>query len=415
MSAAAQDEIDSLRARVAALEQLLEVHERTTVEQAERLEQALRDVEAERARLQELIRNSPAVMAVYHGPEDVITAVNPAWERIVGKAGVVGKPFREAFPEFAESGLFELLEAVRRTGEPYVGTEVRVPLERRDGVVEDTCWNFVWQPLRSADGAVEDILVHAVEVTEQVRARDEVEARSEEMARLARSLARSNRELEQFAYIAAHDLKSPLRGIANLSEWIEEDLAGAMNPTTQRQMELLRGRVHRMEELIDGIREYTRAGSEGADAEEVDTADLVGELGRILVLPDESALEVSADLPTLRTHRSALRQVFFHLLDNARKHGSPAEGGVRIRVEARREGSLWEFRIEDNGPGIPPQYRAKAWTIFQTLRRRDHFEGAGIGLPLVRKIVEQHGGSVGIETAPEGGTIVRFTWAARTR
>jgi light-regulated signal transduction histidine kinase (bacteriophytochrome) len=248
-----------------------------------------------------------------------------------------------------------------------------------------------------------------------VRARDEVEARSEEMARLARSLARSNRELEQFAYIAAHDLKSPLRGIANLSEWIEEDLAGAMNPTTQRQMELLRGRVHRMEELIDGIRDYTRAGSEGTDAEEVDTAALVREVGGILELPGDADLQVTADMPVVRTNRAALRQVFLHLLDNARIHGRPAEGAVRIRVEARREGAFWEFRIEDNGPGIPPEYREKAWTIFQTLRRRDHFEGAGIGLPLVKKIVEQHGGSVGIETASEGGTIVRFTWAERTR
>lgn len=416
MSTAARGEVASLRAQIAALEQQLEAHERTTIEQSERLEQLLRDVEAERHRLDELVQNAPAVMGVYHGPDNVIATVNPAWERTVGKPGVLGKPLQEAFPEFAEAGLFELLERVRRTGEPYVGKEVRVPIDRRgDGVLDDTCWNFVWQPLRTVDGVVEDILVHAVEVTEQVRARAEVEAHAEETARLNSSLARSNRELEQFAYVAAHDLKSPLRGIANLSEWIEEDLTEAMTPQTRRQMELLRGRVHRMEALIDGIRAYVHAGGVGARAEEVDTGALIRETAEQAVHPRHFELVIDANLPVLRADPAALRLVFLHLLDNARTHGRPTEGTLRVQVDARRDGTHWEFRLSDNGPGIAPEYREKAWTLFQTLRRRDEVEATGIGLPLVKKLVEQRGGAVAIEAPPQGGTSVVFTWPAEER
>jgi PAS domain S-box-containing protein len=144
--------------------------------EAER-EQLLREVAEERRLLAEVFENAPAVMALYSGPDHVVTMVNPTWERSVGKPGAVGRTFREVFPEFAESGLFEALDRVYETGEPLVDPEVCVPLERwESGVPEETYWNLVWLPLPPREDGACDILVHAVETTAQVRARRQVQA-----------------------------------------------------------------------------------------------------------------------------------------------------------------------------------------------------------------------------------------------
>ena len=148
--------------------------ETRAVEERERL---LKEVAGERRLLREVFENAPAVMALYSGPEHVVTLVNPTWERSVGKAGAVGKTFREVFPEFAPTGLYERLEEVYRTGEPFGDPEVCVPLERwGSGVPEETFWNLVWLPLAPREDGTRDVLVHAVETTQQVRARRRVQA-----------------------------------------------------------------------------------------------------------------------------------------------------------------------------------------------------------------------------------------------
>ena len=130
----------------------------------------------------------------------------------------MGKRARDVFPEIEAQGLTRLQDEVFRTGEPFVGNEMRVVLQGVDGATSlERYFNFVYQPLRDAAGAIYGILIHAVEVTDQVRARQEVEHKVEELRRLSRELERSNHELDQFAYVASHDLKAPLRGIANLA------------------------------------------------------------------------------------------------------------------------------------------------------------------------------------------------------
>jgi PAS domain S-box-containing protein len=148
--------------------------ETRAVEERERL---LKEVAGERRLLQEVFENAPAVMALFSGPEHTITLVNPTWERTVGKAGAVGRTFREVFPEFAPTGLYERLDHVYRTGEPYGDPELCVPLERwGSGVAVETFWNLVWLPLAPREDGTRDVLVHAVETTQQVRARRKVQA-----------------------------------------------------------------------------------------------------------------------------------------------------------------------------------------------------------------------------------------------
>ncbi|MEO7457620.1 MAG: PAS domain-containing protein, partial [Gemmatimonadaceae bacterium] len=226
-------------------------------------------VELERNRLSEVFEQSPALIAVTRGSAHTFATANPPFRQVVGGGRqFTGLTVREALPELDGQGFYELLDDVYASRETFVGREILARFDRNgDGRVNDGYFNFVYQPLDDADDDARGILIHAVEVTEQVLARKDVEAKADELLRLAHALEQSNRELDQFAYVASHDLKAPLRGIANLTQWIEEDLGDRVTGESSQHMQLLKGRVHRMESLIDGILTYSRAGRVRATAE----------------------------------------------------------------------------------------------------------------------------------------------------
>ena len=222
---------------------------------------------------------------------------------------------------------------------------------------------------------------------------------------------RSNEELDQFAYVASHDLKAPLRGIANLATWLEEDLGGTITPEGREHMALLRGRVQRMEALIDGILLYSRAGRVGAGAEPVDVGALLREIVELLAPPADVAIVIGREFPVLETERVPLQQVLLNLISNAIKYNRRA--GSEIRVDAVMTDGTWTFSVADNGPGIAPEFHERIFGIFQTLEARDKVEGTGIGLSVVKKIVEARGGRVTIESEVGTGATFRFTWPER--
>jgi nitrogen-specific signal transduction histidine kinase len=428
--------------RIAALEQLLEVHEQTSLEQSMRLEQALRardellareraateqlltvaaardralaEAKAERERLYEVFMQAPAAISVLEGPDHIFTVINPLYDRLVGSRNLLGKPIRAAMPELEGQGLFDLLDRVYSTGAPFAASEMLVKLDRGgDGGPEDVYVDFVYQPMKNADGTTYGILVHAVDTTDGVRARQQVEQKAEELSRLTEELGRSNRELDQFAYVASHDLKAPLRGIANLTDWLEEDLGDRVTGDSREHMKLLKGRVHRMEGLIDGILAYSRAGRVREKPEAVDVAVLIAETIELLAPPAETTIVVSPGMPVLHTERVPLQQVFMNLIGNAVKHNQ--KPGARIDVGVTPREGCFEFSIADNGAGIPPQYHEKVWQIFQTLSPRDKVEGTGIGLSVVRKIVEGRGGRTWLESPPGRGATFFFSWPEHVR
>jgi len=235
-----------------------------------------------------------------------------------------------------------------------------------------------------------------------------VEQKAEELSRLARALEVSNRELDQFAYAASHDLKAPLRGIANLSQWIEDDLADRFTDEARENMRLLRGRVHRMEGLIDGILQYSRAGRVQERTERVDVGRLVEEVVDLLAPPPEVVFQVGPGLPVLETERLPLQQVLMNLIGNAVKYARVAE--PRVEVAAEDRGDAWELRVSDNGPGIAPEYHDRIFGIFQTLQSRDEVEGTGIGLSIVKKVVESRGGRVWVESEEGAGATFHVLW-----
>lgn len=221
-------------------------------------------------------------------------------------------------------------------------------------------------------------------------------------------LQRSNAELDQFAYVVSHDLKAPLRAIANLSQWIEEDAGESLDAENRRQMELLRGRVHRMEALINGILEYSRIGRVAVEPEEVDTGALLAEVVDSLAIPPGFTVSIGEEMPRLIAPRVRLGQVFANLIGNAVKYNDKVEG--RVTISAAERGDFHLFAVVDNGPGIAPQFHEKIFQIFQTLQSRDSFESTGVGLTLVKKIVEEQGGEIRVDSAEGKGATFRFTW-----
>ena len=219
---------------------------------------------------------------------------------------------------------------------------------------------------------------------------------------------RSNEELDQFAYVASHDLKAPLRGISNLATWLEEDLGPAITPTAREHMTLLRGRVQRMEALIDGILQYSRAGRIRTEPEHIDVGALLREIVELLDPPPDVTIQLASQFPVLQTDRVPLQQVFLNLIGNAIKYTRRA--GATIRVGATDVDGTWEFSVADNGPGIAAEYHDRIFGIFQTLEARDKIEGTGIGLSVVKKIVEARGGRVTLASDTGTGATFTFTW-----
>ncbi|MFT3840705.1 MAG: ATP-binding protein [Myxococcaceae bacterium] len=230
------------------------------------------------------------------------------------------------------------------------------------------------------------------------------------------AMERSNKDLEQFAYMASHDLKAPLRGIAHLAVWIREDLGDGIPTGVAENLELLQGRVERMEALINSLLAYARAGRAPRIVEQVDTRALLTETVDLLSLGEGAAqVEISDRMPVMWTPRAPLQQVWMNLLSNAFKHGKRGERESKVECAATDLGEHWCFSVRDHGPGIPNRYHDRAFALFQTLSPRDRVEGAGIGLAIVKKLVEAEGGKVWIEGEPDTGAKLCFTWPKRAR
>lgn len=253
-------------------------------------------------------------------------------------------------------------------------------------------------------GSFQHVLASIVDISQ--RKRDE-----ETLENYAGELERSNTELDRFAYVASHDLKAPLRGIDNLAQWIEEDIGETLPEASRKHLSQLKTRVHRMNSLLDDLLHYSRAGRVTGELEFVDTRALVEGIVELLAPPEGFRIRISDQLPSITTYRIPLEQCLRNLINNAIKHHDRPDGTITIRGEFH--GGETVFVVEDDGPGIEPEFHERIFEMFQTLNPRDEREGSGMGLAIVKKIVDFHGGRIGVESAPGSGARIRFTWPAR--
>ena len=220
-------------------------------------------------------------------------------------------------------------------------------------------------------------------------------------------LVHKNKELNDFAYIVSHDLKAPLRAIGSLADWIASDYADKFDADGKEQMSLLKGRVVRMHNLIEGILQYSRIGRINEKRQKVDTAKLVPEVVDSIAPPEEISITVVDELPEITFDKTRIIQVFQNLISNAVKYMDKDIGVVK--VGCKFEEDYWKFHVADNGPGIDENYYEKVFQIFQTLNPRDEVESTGVGLSVVQKIVETNGGKVWVESEVGFGSIFYFT------
>jgi predicted ATPase/signal transduction histidine kinase len=221
------------------------------------------------------------------------------------------------------------------------------------------------------------------------------------------SLNSANEELNHFAYVVSHDLKAPLRAINQLSGWICEDYADALDDNGREQMALLRDRARRMHDMIDGILQYSRVGRLAEPEERIDCAQLLADVISLIAPPEHIEIHVQADLPVIVGERLRLFQVFQNLLDNAIKYNDKDKG--IISITCTEQDHYWQFAVTDNGPGIDKKYQEKIFQLFQTLKSKDQSESTGIGLSLIEKIVTTWGGKIWLESEIGKGSSFIFT------
>jgi signal transduction histidine kinase len=215
------------------------------------------------------------------------------------------------------------------------------------------------------------------------------------------------KELESFAYIISHDLKTPLRGIASLADWLVTDYKDKLDDTGKEYLDLLKGRVLRLEALIDGVLEYSRAGRTDVEITQVEFEAIIKEAIEMVASKSNVKTHVDTQLPVLQASKIAMMQVFTNLIGNAIMHND--KENIEINIGCIDKGSEWWFYIKDNGPGIQEEFHEKVFKIFQTLKTKDEMNSTGIGLSVVKKIIDNSGGRIWIESKAGEGCTFFFT------
>jgi signal transduction histidine kinase len=221
-------------------------------------------------------------------------------------------------------------------------------------------------------------------------------------------LKRKNRELDQFAHIVSHDMKTPLRGIGNVVTWIEEDHNEELTPKVEEYLGLIKGRVERGEHLIQGLLSYSRIGKEQQQLEAVNIKEIVDEVLENYNLETNMKVQLSPKLPVIYTHKVPLFHVLSNLITNAIKYNNKEQ--PVISVYHKEFQNHYEFFVKDNGPGISKNYHEKIFVIFQTLHAKEQVESTGVGLAIVKKILDSRNETISVESVPGVGSVFSFTW-----
>jgi len=274
--------------------------------------------------------------------------------------------------------------------------------KKKDGELIDVSLSI--SPIEDSHGTIIGISTIARDITEGKDA-------EKKQVELLEQVENINRELKDFASIVSHDLKAPLRGIKTLANWILSDCADKLGEQANEQMNLLLERVERMHNLIEGVLQYSRAGRAEGKRVQVNLNDFVPEIINMVVPPENITVTIEDELPVIECEGIHVMQIFQNLLSNAIKYMDKPQGW--IKVGCVEQDGFWKFSIADNGPGIEEKHFENIFKIFQALPTSPDFQGTGVGLTVVKKIVELYDGRIWVESKVGEGSTFFFTLPKR--
>jgi len=349
--------------------------------------------------LADVVEAIPSAVLLVDG-QGLIRMANRACRTILGyePEELIGQSVETLLPAAARDRHREQrAQYAERPSVRPVGARSDLVAQRKDGRLIPV--DISLGPVETAEGPMSVALVNDIserKASEQLRHKHE------------RQLEQSNEELEQFAYVVSHDLRSPLQGVNSLAGFIEEDVGESLPDESREHFRLLRKRVQRMEMLLNDLLNYSRVGRVEAAPRTVNTGKLVREIAELLAPPAGFTIAAADDLPAVFTPEPALQLVLRNLISNAIKHHDRETGQITVAGEPTDDGH--HFVVRDDGPGIEPRFHDKVFKMFQTLKPRDQMETSGLGLAIVSKTVKQHGGRVWIESDGDRGCAFHFTW-----
>jgi PAS domain S-box-containing protein len=370
----------------------------TDVDQLKRIEQSLR---VTKARLESTLEASSVGTWTWEIDSDRLIAdeFTARMFSVAPGAAAEGLPVAAYLQVVYEEDRAQVADALGRAIELCGAYDIEYRVRQSEGA-------FRWLQARGrveSDGAGHATYFHGAVIDITDRKLSELSLRDNNQ-----QLKRSNRDLEDFAYIASHDLKTPLGGIKSAASWLEEDLHD-LSDESRMLLGLMQSRINRMETLLDDLLTYSRVGRTDTAIGETNVAVIFGRIIEVLGPPAHINVRAEGELPVMVTASAQLEHVLRNLINNAIKHHDKENGEVVL--SGKRVGDLVEFVVRDDGPGILPQFHDKIFQLFQTLKRRDEVEGSGMGLALVKKLVEQQNSCITVHSQGNGtGTEFRFQW-----
>jgi PAS domain S-box-containing protein len=340
-----------------------------------------------------------------------ITSWNPGAEKLYGYPAVeaLGRSMRMLLPPERADEEGDILARIRRGESVNHFDTVRV---RKDGRKIDV--SVTISPVKDAHSMIIGASNIARDITDRKRTETQLAAQAEELARQADELARSNADLEQFAYVASHDLQEPLRMVAAYTQLLSERYTGKLDENADRFIGYAREGAVRMQVLIQDLLAFSRVGRKEDAFTNIDCNAVMDEVKLALAsaMQESGAVITCGSLPTVCADRTQVAQLFQNLIGNAIKF----RGGKvpAISVSAEKKDQEWQFSVTDNGIGIAPEFSENVFIIFQRLHARSEYPGNGIGLAICKKIVERYGGKIWVESESGAGSTFRFTMPVRT-
>jgi signal transduction histidine kinase len=368
----------------------------------------LNRTELERKNLYKVLMQAPVPVSILKGPDHVFDLVNTLYQRLFGKRQILKMPFIEALPELKNQGVYELLDNVYRTGETYIGQELKFDLSSDTGSpLEQFYFTFIMEALRDDNNHIIGIIILCYEVTPQVIAKQNLSRYNAELSEKNKELIKVNADLDNFVYTASHDLKAPVSNLEGLFNTLMEQVPA--NEDIKNIKALIEKSLERFRNTIDDLTEISKA--QKGDLEEKENVilsellDEVCEGIRDQIQSVNGKVNSDFEVAEIRFSKKNLRSVLYNLISNGIKYSRPGVSPV-INISTRMDQEYIVMTIADNGLGIASENKDKIFQMFK--RVHVHVEGTGVGLYIVKRILENAGGKIEVESEIGKGSIFRL-------